>query len=113
MDLDTDVALPKIKGNFKGSHTPVFEARNARVIPMTEEESVEDMFRALEEKKAAAAAAATTTSSATKQETPPIPPSSVSEEIAESQAEVDPNQTVLTGFLEKQGRGVFASWQKR
>lgn len=108
VDLDVDVSLPKIKGNFKGTHTPTFEARKARVIPMTEEESVEDMFRALEEKKAASASATATT----KQESPPLS-SSVTAEVSDKAAKVDPNQTVFSGYLEKQGRGVFASWQKR
>ena len=27
-DLDVDVTLPKIKGNFKGSHNPIFDIQN-------------------------------------------------------------------------------------
>ena len=32
VDLDTDVTTPKTKGNFKGSHTAVFESRKVVTI---------------------------------------------------------------------------------
>jgi hypothetical protein len=32
VDLDVEVSLPKIKGNFKGSHTPVFETSKQTML---------------------------------------------------------------------------------
>ena len=95
VDLDVEVSLPKIKGNFKGSHTAVFEARNARVIPMSQEESVEDMFRSLAEKKTASAAA------------------EKKEATGQGATIPDPDQRVLSGYMEKDGRGRFSTWNKR
>jgi hypothetical protein len=104
VDLDVEVSLPKIKGNFKGTHTAVFESRNARVIPMTEEESVEDMFRSLAEKKTSAVGKGT--------------PAAVAVAVAvgpttAKKSQPDPTQTVLTGYMEKEGRSMFANWNRR
>lgn len=94
--MDVDASLPKIKGNFKGSHSAVFQVHKAKVIPMTEEESVEDLFRSLDEKKSSTAAAAKEDIGA-KAET----------------VEYGSSQVVLSGYLGKEGRGRFATWNKR
>eukprot|EP00603_Paraphysomonas_imperforata_P005993 CAMPEP_0114432734 /NCGR_PEP_ID=MMETSP0103-20121206/11316_1 /TAXON_ID=37642 ORGANISM="Paraphysomonas imperforata, Strain PA2" /NCGR_SAMPLE_ID=MMETSP0103 /ASSEMBLY_ACC=CAM_ASM_000201 /LENGTH=386 /DNA_ID=CAMNT_0001602435 /DNA_START=1 /DNA_END=1158 /DNA_ORIENTATION=- len=94
VELDADVTLPKIKGNFKGSHTPAFSLRDAKKIPMTEEESVEDMFRALAEKK------------------------NKSEQVmakadVSSVRKADSSTVFNVGYMEKEGRGTFTTWNNR
>jgi hypothetical protein len=32
VDLDVEVSLPKLKGNFKGSHTAVFRSSNLAML---------------------------------------------------------------------------------
>ena len=103
VDLDVEVSLPKLKGNFKGSHSPSFQCGKAKVIPMSEEESVEDLFRSLAQKKSSPAA----------QEEGPAETSGKKNKAAAAAAIYDPNATVLSGFMEKEGRGRFSTWNKR
>lgn len=91
--MDEDVTFPRTKGNFKGTHTPSFLLRNAKTIPMSEEESVEDMFRTLAERKSTS-------------------------QIAPLETNVTPiafdSETVLhSGYMEKEGRGTFSTWNNR
>ena len=91
VDLDIDVSLPKIKGNFKGSHEPVFDSRNAKVIPISEEDSVEDLFRSLAQKKSAVNHT----------------------HVDETDEVVESDRTILSGYMEKDGRSMFSTWNKR
>jgi hypothetical protein len=128
------VSLPKIKGNFKGTHSPVFQTETQNKTksntPMTEEESVEEMFRSLADKKATATEEAQqlkeqeeTASEEVNLSLTKTGSSKVNLAVTkkESILKINPKvankfesgKTILSGYMEKEGRGMISSWNKR